>query len=197
MNKSVLGKLADWIKGFDNKKIIEYLVLIGILGIVIIITANSLWGNENKGSTTPIQVSKQVRYQTVNDLNYGLEKKVAQILSEIQGVGRVAVLITYESGPQNIFVKDSKENESQTFEKGTGGGERRIQQKELENKLVFADEQNGIKKPVVLKQIAPEVMGVVVVADGANDPSVCSSIVRAVKAVTGVEEHRIQVFKMR
>lgn len=198
MFKSTIDKLREKFSDYKktgSKKVIEYMVLVAVMGVIIIMMANSLWGGKQKISGNTEEVSKAAVQNETADLNYKLEKKLAQILADIQGVGRVSVMITYSSGPENIIAKDSKRSENDTKEKDAGGGEREISQKEQDDKLVFVEEQNGVKRPVVLKQMASSIMGVVVVADGANYANVRTDIVRAVEAAAGVPEQRIRVFK--
>ena len=51
-------------------------------------------------------------------------------------------------------------------------------------------------KPVVLREKMPEVQGVVIVADGADMPSVRLEITKAVQALLKVPNGNIEVFKM-
>lgn len=198
MIKNSINKLVEKISSItklNNKKSLEYLVLITVLGIIILLTANGLWGGEKKETQKVIDVTRQGISHDTDQPNYGLEQRIAKILSEIQGVGRVSVLITYASGPEVVPARDSKYNHSDTNERDSGGGERSVLQKDQDDKLVLVEEQSGVKKPLILKQLAPRVMGVVVVADGANDITVKTNIVRAVESAAGVPGHRVQVFK--
>ncbi len=190
----LMAKISSYTK-LNNKKSLEYLVLITVLGIIILLTANGLWGREKKEIPKVLDAPVQGINQETDQPNYGLEQRVAKILSEIQGVGRVSVLITYASGPEVVPARDSKYTHSDTNEKDSGGGERSVLQKDQDDKLILVEEQSGAKKPLILKQLAPRVMGAVVVADGANDITVKTSIVRAVESAAGVPGHRVQVFK--
>lgn len=180
---------------FNNKKLIEYLIIFAVIGVILLITANSLWGGKEKSDSQLMEMPAKVEDISSPDPNVKLEKKIAQILSSIRGVGRVSVMITYLSGPEIVTAVNSKESRSDTVEKDTEGGERRIVQSERDNQLVYAEEQGGTKKPIILKQLTSKVMGVVVTADGGNDFVVRMNILRAVEALTGVSQHRIQVFK--
>jgi len=200
MIKNIVNKLFEKFSGdknLSNKKIIEYLIIAVVFGTIITITANVLWGKDNSSMENKIfAMPKQTKsQQQSNDPNLGLEQKMAQILADIKGVGKVSVLISYVSGPESVLAKDSKYNQTDTKEKDSGGGERAVVQNEQDDKLVFTEEQSGIKKPIVLKQLTSRIMGVVVVAEGADDITVKTNIIKAVEAVAGVPGHRIQVFK--
>lgn len=198
MIKSLMDKLTVMLRDYkklNNKKIIEYLVLVAVLGVVIIITANTLWGGNNKQGEQQLAKPKMVSGKQMSEPNSGLQQKLAQVLSQIRGVGRVSVLVTYTSGPESVYATDVKQNETDTNEKDSEGGERKVIQKDHEDNLVMVEEQGGVKKPVVLKQLTSRVMGVVVVADGADNQMVRDDIVKAVEVLAGVPSHRVQVFK--
>ncbi len=202
MFKGLIDKFAGKLfkdNKLNNKKLIEYLILIAVLGVVIIITANSLWGGGEESQPDDAGIYKQAldAQQTASDPNLKLEREIAQILSEIQGVGRVSVMLTYSSGPESIFARDTRLSQTDTKEKDSGGGERLVLEKEQEDKLVILEGQGGSREPIVLKQLTSKVKGVIVVADGADSIAVKTNIIRAVEVVTGVSGHRVQVFKRR
>ena len=53
------------------------------------------------------------------------------------------------------------------------------------------------KKPIILKEVLPEVKGVVVVADGASDTLIKERLVNAVKVLFDIPIHKIQVFERK
>ena len=53
-----------------------------------------------------------------------LEKKLENILMQMDGVGRVDVMITVSDGGEQIVEKDKKTTSSSTGERDSGGGER-------------------------------------------------------------------------
>ena len=198
----VFRKLDEYIKkmlnGKNKKKVLENTAVVIIIGIIIIIAGNSFLGKGNsKTETQP--PNQKVDVETVakgaeSIDNSELETKIERILSQIEGAGKVSVLITYLSGKEIVPATEVKKTENTTNEKDTGGGTRNINQNDYENKVVYVEEQGGGKKPVVIKELQPEVKGVVVVADGAGDIDVRESIIRAIQVLTGVPAHKVQVF---
>jgi stage III sporulation protein AG len=187
--------IKEYLEKLKGKKAIEYLIWVVIISIIVIMTINSLWGNNSQKRDVSTIEAPVMKAQTSSETNTSIEKKLAQILSQIQGVGKVSVLLTYESGPESVFARDIKLTRSDTSEKDTGGGVRKVAEAANDSQLVFADEQSGTKRPVVEKQLSSKVEGVIVVADGGENIVVKANIIKAVQAVTGVAGYKVQVFK--
>lgn len=181
-----------------KRKLIENAIAIIIFGIILLIAASSLFsgkGQDKEGDSTNGTQEVAAASRTSEIQAEGTdEKEMETILSQIEGAGKVTVMITYSSGKEVVPAYDSKSTENSTDEKDSGGGTRSIQQSDQENSVVFQDEQGGTKKPVLLKEKMPEVKGVVVVADGGGNPQVCEKLTKAVQVLVDVPIHRIQVF---
>lgn len=197
-----IKKLIDYIKGLTSKqskkKMIENAVIIVIIGVIIIIAGGTFF----KSSPKKVEDDKSIEKEAVEtggkvtsaDEKDETEKKIENVLTQIDGAGKVNVLITYCSGKEIIPAYDSKTNENDVQEKDSGGGTRNTRQNNAENQIVFEEGQSGTKRPIILKELQPVVKGVVVVADGADEGSVKDNLLRAVQALLDVPIHRIQVF---
>lgn len=196
--KKFFDYFKNIINGKNKKKVLENTVIVIIIGVIVIIIGSTFFGNSNSKNdlvqaTTSIVTETSSNNVVVNDY-IDNDKNIEKILSKINGAGKVSVVITYISGKEIVPATDIKKTENATSEKDTGGGTRNITQNDLENSVVYSEEQNGVKKPVVIKEILPEVKGVVVVAEGASNAEVKENIIRAVQVLTGVATHKIQVF---
>ncbi len=183
-----------------NKKInIENTVVFLIILIVTIIIINTIWKDEktenieNIGDEALVNVSKTQESKT----NIGDEtaEKIKEILSKIEGVGKVEVLITYSETNQVIAMYNEKYRESQTEEEDTNGGTRTIQELNKDKEIIY-EEENGIKTPITEKIIMPKMEGALIVAEGANNSNIKANIIQAVEALTGLATHKIQVLEM-
>ncbi|KNY26774.1 hypothetical protein [Pseudobacteroides cellulosolvens] len=193
--KKLLEKLFQ---SKNKKKIIENSVIVIIIGIIAIVAGGSLFKkNEPKkepvnGNLTPVVETAAKVESSDTDTN---EKRLKEILMTVKGAGKVNVMVTYVSGKEIVPAYDIKRNENDTEEKDSGGGVRSIKQNDSENKVVFEEIQGNNKKPIVLKEIMPQVKGVVVVAEGASDPEVKERLARAVQVLLDVPIHRIEVLE--
>ena len=68
-------------------------------------------------------------------------------------------------------------------------------EQETEETTVYV-ENGSEKQPYVTKEVLPKVEGVLVVAEGGDDPRVISDISDTVMALFRVEAHKIKVVKM-
>lgn len=124
-----------------------------------------------------------------------LERKLEDILMQMDGVGRVDVMITVLDGGEQIVEKDQKTTFSSTSERDSGGGERSVTEQAGEDSTVYVETADK-KYPYVQKETLPTVAGVVVVAEGGGNPAAVSEISESVQALLKVEPHRIRVVKM-
>ncbi len=199
-------KLMDFIKGMisrkEKKKLIENSVIVIIIGVIIIVAGGTFFNSSAKKSVEPENRSDSGEsaetFSKTDSKSEGIsevESRIEKVLSKIDGAGKVTVMVTYASGKEIVPATDVKKTENGTVEKDSGGGTRDIDQNEYESKVVYEEIQGGGKKPVVLKEMLPDVKGVLVVAEGAADILVRDSLTRAVQVLMDIPIHKIQVFK--
>jgi len=157
------------VKRIKSIKNIEIIVAILFIAVALIIFFG---GFEKKSTTNLSNVDSFAEY--VNQL----ENKMKSVISQIDGVGKVEVVISFSGGIEQeyVFLSEDKKDGDYTYQKNTvltvGG------------------------KPVVAREKMPEIQGVIVVAEGADIPSVRLEIVKAVQALLEVPNGNIEVFKM-
>lgn len=105
------------------------------------------------------------------------EERLEEILSQIQGVGKVRVLLTTAAGERNVYVHD--ENSS---------GSREV--------VVITDSQRS-QAGLISQVLPPEYLGAVIVCQGGDQAAVRLSIVEAVGDATGLSADKITVLKMK
>lgn len=179
----------------SKSKKIENLIIIGVLGIVILISSNSIF----KSSDIDLQ-SKEGMVENDITLNYSdstnsdaLEIKIEKVLSKIRGVGKVEVLISYENSGEVIYAYDIRENES-VETAGVVGDDELNKSANNEREMVFEDYDNN-RKPVIIKEISPKIKGAIIVAEGVNDFNLREDILRATSIILGISVHKIEVFE--
>ena len=124
-----------------------------------------------------------------------LENKLEEVLSQMDGVGRVEVMITVSDGGESVVEKDRASTATTTTENDSAGGSRTISEQNAEEQTIYVETENETY-PYVQKENLPTVIGVVVVAEGGGNSTVISDISDAVEALLPVEAHRIKVVKM-
>ena len=162
-----------------GKKSVENLVIILVLVIIVMIVINSLFAEENLETENEFKEEK-----SITKSNDSLEENLASILSTIKGVDEAIV---------KIPLYDTKEVTTITKETDSNGGERMTEETSNEYKAVF-EEENSNKKVLIKQSIMPEIIGVIVTCEGAENNIIKENIINAVSAVTNVALNKIQVF---
>ncbi len=117
-----------------------------------------------------------------------VEARMERILGEIEGAGRVRVMLQYAAGEKSIYQTDS-EQEVRTGE----------EEKETRTSVqtVLASKESSRDSPVVVQTIYPTFRGALVVSEGAGDSAVKLNLVNAVSSLTGLGADKITVIKMK
>lgn len=175
--KSILGKSPQM------KVTVAILTLIGMALI--------LW---SPSSAPPPPSNSSQDQNTIATSSFDkavLEKELSQILSQISGVGAVQTKVSLESDGYRIFASNERRETRQTQEKDGSGTTRDIIEKTEDRQLVLS---NNV--PVLEESKAPEVIGVLVVAEGADDPAVEECVSQAVTGLLGISASRVTVLPM-
>ncbi|NLP14787.1 MAG: stage III sporulation protein AG [Clostridium sp.] len=196
--KKTIERIKCMFEKENSSKWGENLVIIIIIGVIIIIAGGALFDNNDTKKNAGNEGQKPNNTQEVVSVGASgekldVEKEIEEILSKINGVGRVNVMITYESGKEIVPYADVKKNDNNTDEKDSAGGTRKSYQSSYESNLVYEEGGSGVKKPIVVKELMPKVQGVLVVAQGVNEPTVKENIVNSVRVLLNVPIHKIQV----
>lgn len=187
-----------------NKKKIENLVVLVIIIIVTVIVINQIWNGEEKEKQSrqneeiddKVLASREViENNNNNSSSTDLESSLEAILGNIEGVGKVKVLITYSESSQTMPMFNEDTSISATEETDTNGGSRKISQENTKKEVIY-QEIDGEKVPVTQSVMKPTIEGAIITAVGASNATVKSNIIQAVEAATGLATHKIQVFSM-
>lgn len=143
----------------------EYLMIAAAVIIVLILFGSSF-----------VKTQTEKDYD-VNDYVDMLETKLSDRLSELDGAGRVKVIISVKSGMRSEIAT----------EKQVGG----IGDRTTETPVLISG------KPLILGEIYPEICGVIIMAKGAENVKVRLSLIIAAQTFLDVSSDKIQVLQMR
>ena len=125
-----------------------------------------------------------------------MEQALADTLAQVEGVGAVRVALTLESTNKKIVEKDVPDSQSsETRQSGDETSESSSSSQEATT--VCERDSSGGETPFVISEEFPAVRGVLVVAEGGDNPVVVQEIQEAVMALFHVEAHKIKVMKMK
>lgn len=118
----------------------------------------------------------------------GMESRLGDILSAIEGAGKVEVLLTLKTDMEVVVVQDID-----TRSRGdAAGGTVTSRDDERRAKTVLAG-----AAPIIQKRIYPVFQGALIVCDGADSASVRTAVLDAVAALTGLRADSITVVKRK
>lgn len=182
----------------NNKKQIENLVAFVIILIITIIAINTIWNKddpkEDTNSTQEINKKLAIEQEKNDDLS--LSDNLENILSKIDGVGRVKAFITYSQTSQIIPVYNENISQKDTSEEDKQGGNRKITETDTKKEVIY-EENAGQKKIITRSIVSPQIEGAIITAEGGGNNKVKADIITAVEAVTGLSTHKIQVYQMK
>ena len=144
----------------------KFLILILIVGIGLMLIPS-----KKEDSQTSQPESQPIVAETA------LDDELEKILSNIQGAGRVQVMLTVKGGVQTIYQTDTTAQDREDTVIITG--EDRV--------------QNGLVQQI----ISPTYRGAIILCQGADNAAVCLAIKDAVSKVTGLDSSQISVLKMK
>ncbi|WP_051263337.1 stage III sporulation protein AG [Tuberibacillus calidus] len=131
-------------------------------------------------------------FETMQDYAAYYEENLKNILDKVMGVSNVNVWITLSTSEQNVYEKDDKTNQTRTNEQDRNGGTRETTETNRDESIVIVDGGNG-KGPLIVTKRSPIVEGVVVVADGVENPTVKNWIKDAASSVLNVPSYKVIV----
>jgi stage III sporulation protein AG len=121
------------------------------------------------------------------------EDNMKQMLEQIVGVGTVDVMVTVDSTEEVIVQRNVKDMQEENNETDANGGQRHTTQYTRDGEIVTYESSGGQHTPIVTKKVKPQVRGVLVVAMGAENPTVKQLIVDAVQKGLNVPSYKISV----
>ena len=167
MDINAIGrKILDFLKKY------RFVVLILTIGIVLMVLPTG----KKEETAQPAFTQKA----TVEDPT----RELTQILSQIQGAGKVQLLLTKGSGERTVYQTDEDRDTSD-------------QNQSVRVETVIVTDKDRTQHGLIQQILAPEYRGAIVVCQGADNAAVRLAIIEAVSDATGLGTDRISVLKMK
>ncbi|BCJ85924.1 stage III sporulation protein AG [Effusibacillus dendaii] len=173
----------------------KWMYLLAIAGVVLIVSGSFLTptNSQPKLPEPPAQAKTEINTDSLSMAEYErlYEKRLAEILNQIQGVTDATVMVNLDSTEEVVLASNKQNQRTNTTELDKQGGNRTITTFNENEQLVMTNGSND--HPVVLRTIKPHVRGVLVVAKGAEQPRVQMMIMESIERVLEVPPHRISI----
>ncbi|XJZ26180.1 stage III sporulation protein AG [Bacillota bacterium Lsc_1132] len=203
-------RFKKWLKKDDklDKKIgkYQYMILVLCIGAAFMLAGNILFKKQaaapdlpavktTSGSPSDVPafgMKKSSGNKSIADYEQEYESKMKEALDEMLGVKDVRVVVTIDSSEAKVYEKDRVSKNQTTVETDQQGGQRKVQDESVDEKVVII--RNGDKEvPIVVETKKPKIRGVLVVAHGAENIQMKKSIVDAVTRALDVPSYRVAV----
>ncbi len=162
-------KVTKKLKSIKNK---EFIIAILICVVVLIVF---FAGNFGSFFTVTNNSSEDSQY-TFAQYSMLLEEKLNKLIADIKDVTNASVAISYEAGVEKVY--------AYATEIVTSGGVTTET-----NELITIGGQ-----PLVIKELAPSIKGVVVVINGTDSPVVRMHATEIVVTLLDIDSSKVQVF---
>lgn len=185
-----------------NKNFTSIVILL-LIGILLLIFSSIFdRNNENIQTVNLNNENNMVKEKTItletNDKNLEnkIEDKLKSILEDIEGVGKVKVMIYFDGGEEQVPAFNINDSTSQTEETDNEGGKRKITQNNDGRTVVMTNDGNNTK-PLIVKKYKPKITGVCIVAQGADNKIVRLWIQKAVVDLFNLQPDKVNVYPMK
>lgn len=199
------GEAGSGLKTPQIRKI-GWLLLIGLVGVILLVIGFSprLQGPPGTSGTPRPEATDGAAPVVAGSWTGGadplgsqesyLERRLEEILRQVEGAGRVSVKLTFATGRMYEYAENATREESSTTERDSAGVRRETTEVRTSGEVVTTQERgSGYAVPVVRNVLEPRVQGVLVVSDGARDARVRTALTEAVATVLDIPPHKVAV----
>lgn len=155
-----ISKIKEKLK--SSPKLVMYITIV-VICLAILLIMNTSESGEVKSDNSVLSVDD-------NEFKIQLEKDLENVISKIEGVGKVTVMLTVESTYSYEYVKDDSKDETKT--------------------VII-----GNKEALISKISNPIISGVLVVCSGGDSIIVKEKVINAVSTVLDIPLNRVYVAK--
>ncbi|HEY8892478.1 MAG TPA: stage III sporulation protein AG [Clostridium sp.] len=212
-NDNLLSKITEFIKtklnnnGESKKndktkksdKLLGNLILMVLVAVVIVLASSFFKTPKATSTVAPVVQKDKVATETnpidTSDYEAQLENKLKLTLEGIQGVGKVQLMIYFESGEESVPAVNVNDSKSLTVENDTTGGKRNITQENNGSTVVMSNNGDA-NEPLIVKTYKPIITGVCVVAQGSGEKITELRIRQAVINLFNLPEDKVNVYPM-
>lgn len=151
--------LPKYLKALRGKWV---LLLLAAAGILLLLLGSGQSNPTTKTVSVADEAARIERYRVA------LEEELVSLCGQVQGAGRVHLVLTLEGGEQSVYATDSSKDGRIDYVLSGGGG-------------------------LLLYRKSPAVLGVGVVCEGGADPAVCRELTSLLSATLGIGTNRIYI----
>ena len=178
--KGLFGRISEKTK-LDKGILLAVVLLLG--GLVFLI-ASEIFPDEKTVSAQPETTMSE--YHS-DEYAKQLEERLVSIISSIYGAGKTQVMVTLESGSEDVYLHN--------YDYGENSGSDGKNSFERKDEYVIVDGSSG-EEGIIVRRAEPKIRGVAVVCEGGGNETVRQQITETVTALLDISSARVSVAKM-
>ena len=160
----------------------KYFLAVIAVGVLLLLSA--------KLPASELEKEEGTQSEAAFDLQT-FQQSVADSLAQIEGAGRVEVLLSLEAGEESVYASDVSQSSQ-----STGGSSDSTSETYQSTMSILSDGSYG-ETPVLIKSKYPTFRGAVILCEGADSDTVRLQIVQAVSALCGISSDHISISKLK
>ena len=162
----------------ENKKVRSNMMIVLLMGVLLLAAGKSFSEKPEEGTSSEVMEKMTVSVERET------EGRMAEILSKVEGAGNVDVMLTYRQTEEKTIARnESREENGESLR--------------MEQTAILLEDGDGGTEPLILTETSPVVEGVIIAAQGADQPSVAAALHQAAQALLDVPAHKVAVLKMK
>lgn len=177
----IIKNIVDVFKNKSSKKT-KILIIVILICLIFIIASSEIFSQGGKKKTESDNSFSAERYVE------NLESRLEKIISSIDGAGECEVMVTLDTGEENIYAKESKNQNEDRNE---------LSKSSDEFEYVILKSSSSKEDGMLLKVVEPNIRGVAIVCIGGDNYTVKENIISAVTSVLDIKTNQISITKMK
>ncbi|NLY56286.1 MAG: hypothetical protein GX058_07235 [Firmicutes bacterium] len=187
--------MLSWMKlPSDGKMPTGLILVLAVVGVLLIFGADWLAPAKSPVSPQPQQSAAPSKgYGSGTDYELMYEQSLRETISAIAGTGEVIVDVFLASSSRAEYARSLDTSEKITQNQAESGSVTQQTTESRTNSQVTLVRSGSWEEPIVVQTFAPEIQGVLVIAEGAANPRIKLELTRAVCTALDIPAHRVRV----
>ena len=167
----------SWLNSQKGRLLIVIVICIGLLAL--------LWPSSGSIDSSSTQDAPLLTERSAtSSIKQSMQAELAMILAQIEGAGLVEVSVSLSSEGIKTYATNDRDERRHTEESGRSS---------IVEESSTRDVAVSSGAPLLLEAKMPDILGVLVVADGAQDPQVKENLANATATLLNISQHRVRV----
>lgn len=156
----------------------DQLLILILVGLLLAVISVPVEDNREPEEVQVMDAAAETE-QWEADYESRMEQRLEELLGNVEGVGQVRVMLTFQGTGEKIVEKDRSSGSEESREE-----------------TVYEERGSSERAPYVTSETNPKVDGVLVIAEGGGNSHIRQEILEAAQALFGVDAHKIKIMKM-